>query len=83
MMVSSIPWSLNSQKLQDNPLKQGLYTPITHIPILSAEALYEHKPDYVLVLAWNFAEPIMKVHQMYSDNIGKFILPMPVPQIVE
>ena len=69
--------------VDDNPLKQGLYTPITHIPILSAEALYELQPDYVLVLAWNFAEPIMKAHQMYSDNIGKFILPMPVPQIVE
>ena len=69
--------------VDDNPLKQGLYTPITHIPILSAEALYELQPDYVLVLAWNFAEPIMKVHQMYSDHIGKFILPMPVPQIVE
>jgi len=69
--------------VDDNPLKQGLYTPITHIPILSAKALYEIQPDYVLVLAWNFAGPIMKVHQMYSDNIGKFILPMPVPQIVE
>ena len=67
----------------DAPLKQGLYTPITHIPILSAEALYELQPDYVLILAWNFAEPIMKAHQMYSENIGKFILPMPAPQIVE
>ena len=69
--------------VDDNPLKQGLYTPITHIPILSAEALYELQPDYVLVLAWNFAEPIMKANQMYSDKIGKFILPMPVPRIVE
>ena len=41
--------------VDDNPLKQGLFTPITHIPILSAEALYELQPDYVLVLAWNFA----------------------------
>ena len=69
--------------VDDNPLKQGLYTPISHIPILSAEALYTLRPDYVLVLAWNFAEPIIKAHQMYSQRIGKFILPMPVPQIVE
>jgi hypothetical protein len=40
--------------VDDNPLKQGLYTPITKIPVLSTEALYERKPDYVLILAWNF-----------------------------
>jgi hypothetical protein len=69
--------------VDDNPLKQGLYTPISHIPVLSAEALYKRKPDYVLILAWNFAEPIMKNHKKYSDEIGRFILPMPLPQVVE
>ncbi|MDC0195468.1 class I SAM-dependent methyltransferase [Candidatus Thioglobus sp.] len=68
--------------VDDNPLKQGLYTPISHIPILSADAIYEYKPDYILILAWNFAEPIMKIHKSYSDNIGKFIIPMPEPEIV-
>ena len=69
--------------VDDNPLKQGLFTPITHIPVLSAEALYECRPDYVLILAWNFAEPIMKMHQRYGQQVGKFILPMPVPKIIE
>ena len=68
--------------VDDNPLKQGLFTPITHIPVLSANALYERRPDYVLILAWNFAEPIMKMHQKYSGEVGKFILPMPEPGIV-
>ena len=70
--------------VDDNPLKQGLFTPITHIPVLSADALYERRPDYVLILAWNFAEPIMKMHIKYSDEIGQFILPMPElePEIV-
>jgi hypothetical protein len=68
--------------VDDNPLKQGLFTPISHIPVLSTEALYDRKPDYVLILAWNFAAPIMKAHKKYSDEIGEFILPMPVPQIV-
>ena len=68
--------------VDDNPLKQGLFTPITHIPVLSAEALYESRPDYVLILAWNFAEPIMKMHQRYSKEVGQFILPMPEPEIV-
>ena len=69
--------------VDDNPLKQGLYTPISHIPVLSADELYERKPDYVLILAWNFADPIMKNHKKYSEEIGQFILPMPIPQIVD
>ena len=68
--------------VDDNPLKQGLYTPITHIPVLSANELYKRKPDYVLILAWNFAKPIMKMHIKYSKEIGKFILPMPEPRVV-
>ena len=69
--------------VDDNPLKQGLFTPITHIPVLSSEALYDRRPDYVLILAWNFSEQIIKAHQRYGNEIGKFILPMPIPQIVE
>ena len=69
--------------VDDNPLKQGLFTPITHIPIYSSKALYDLKPDYVLILAWNFAEPIMKAHQKYALEFGQFILPMPSPRIVE
>ena len=69
--------------VDDNPLKQGLYTPITHIPVLPKETLYKRKPDYVLILAWNFAKPIMEKEKRYSKEIGKFIVPMPVPKIVE
>ena len=68
--------------VDDNPLKQGLFSPITHIPVLSAEALYDQKPDYLLILAWNFSEPIMKMHEKYSNEIGKFIIPMPEPKVV-
>ena len=68
--------------VDDNPLKQGLYTPITHIPVLSVNELYKRKPDYVLILAWNFGELIMKTHVKYSKEIGKFILPMPKPGVV-
>jgi len=69
--------------VDDNPLKQGLYTPVSHIPVLSADALYERRPDYVMILAWNFANPIMQMHKKYSDEIGQFILPMPIPQILD
>jgi hypothetical protein len=69
--------------VDDNPLKQGSFTPVSHIPIYSAEALYDKRPDYVLILAWNFSEPIMNMHKKYQEDGGKFIIPMPVPLIVE
>ena len=67
--------------VDDNPLKQGLFTPTTHI-LYCLLMPYERKPNYLLILAWNFAEPIMKSHQKYRDEVGQFILPMPEPKIV-
>ena len=68
--------------VDDNPLKQGLYSPLSHIPVLPTEEMYRRRPDFVLILAWNFAEPIMKIHSAYQDQGGRFILPMPEPRIV-
>jgi hypothetical protein len=69
--------------IDDNPLKQGLFAPATHIPVLATEELYRRRPDYLMILAWNFAEPIMANHQKYAGGGGKFIVPMPVPRIIE
>ncbi|MFT5519477.1 MAG: SAM-dependent methyltransferase [Enterobacterales bacterium] len=68
--------------VDENPLKQGLYSPGLHIPVFSANKIYTDKPDYVLILAWNFAEPIMKNHAEYLLQGGNFIVPMPQPKIV-
>ena len=60
--------------VDDSPLKIGRYTPGTHIPIYSPDKLYKDKPDYVIILAWNFAEPIMKkLH--FNGFRGKCIIP--------
>ncbi len=69
--------------VDENPLKQDLYSPGHHIPVVSAEELYRRKPDYLLILAWNFAENIMERHRAFRDGGGRFILPMPEPKIVE
>jgi hypothetical protein len=63
-------------------LKIGRYTPGMHIPVLGDEALIERRPDYALLLAWNFAEEIMNNLKAFSDGGGKFILPIPNPRIV-
>ena len=68
--------------VDDNPLKQGKYLPASHIPILPTAALYERRPDCLLILAWNFAEPIMVAHRRFAEAGGRFILPMPEPRMV-
>jgi SAM-dependent methyltransferase len=66
-----------------NPLKQGLYSPGMHIPVKSVDRLATDDPDYVLVIAWNFAEEIIRQQDDYAKRGGKFILPIPEPAIVE
>ena len=63
--------------VDDSSLKQGMYSPGMHIPVLPSHALYEKKPDAVVILAWNFAEPIMKNHAAYLDQGGEFLVPLP------
>ena len=69
--------------VDDNPLKQGKFSPGFHIPIMNSDELYEKMPDYLVILAWNFSESIMRKHKNYKDRGGKFILPMPEAHIVE
>ena len=68
--------------VDDNPAKQNTFSPGYHIPVLPSEALYERKPDYVLMLAWRYAEPIMKKHQTFLEQGGHFILPLPEVKVV-
>lgn len=63
--------------VDDSPLKQGLFTPGKYVPVLPSSALYERRPDYCVVLAWNFAEPIIRSHKKYLDEGGSFIVPIP------
>jgi len=67
-----------------NPLKVGLYLPGTHIPVRSVDALTngDGDPDYVVILAWNFADEIMAEQQRYRDRGGRFIVPVPRPRVI-
>jgi hypothetical protein len=69
--------------VDDNPLKQGRFSPGAHIPVLPSSELATRKPDIIVILAWIYAEPILKRNQVYLDAGGRFLVPLPQPQIVE
>ena len=65
-----------------NPHKQGKLMPGTHQPVDSPDALTTERPDYVLLLAWNFRDEIMAQQGDYLDGGGRFIVPVPTPEVV-
>ena len=61
--------------------KIGLYTPGTHIPVVDETRLLDDQPDFALVLSWHIGEELIKKTKSAGYK-GKFIIPLPVPYIV-
>jgi SAM-dependent methyltransferase len=65
-----------------NVHKQGRYVPGVRLPIVSPQRILEERPDYLLILPWNFKEEIMEQQSEFRRRGGRFIVPVPEPVIV-
>jgi len=65
-----------------NTHKQGRYIPGVRLPIVAPERILETQPDYVLILPWNFRDEIMEQQAEYRRRGGRFIVPVPHPEIL-
>ncbi|MCP4333809.1 MAG: class I SAM-dependent methyltransferase [Gammaproteobacteria bacterium] len=69
--------------VDDTPEKVGRFSPGTGIPIVDRSILAEDPPDFLVILAWNFAKEIIESTSEYSSAGGKYIIPIPAFNIVE
>ena len=65
-----------------SPLKQGRFTPGSHIPVVAPERLLADQPDDVLLFAWNFTDEVIAQQAEYLRRGGRFIIPVPEVRFV-
>ncbi len=66
-----------------NPYKQGKFLPGTHIPIFHPDRIMETRPDYILILPWNFKDEIMEQLDFAKEWGAKFVVPIPEVKVFE
>ncbi len=65
-----------------SPYKQGMLLPGSRIPIYHPDKIRETRPDYVLILPWNFKEEIIRQMSDIRSWGGQFVVPIPEVQVI-
>ncbi len=60
-----------------SPHKQGLFLPGTHLEIHPPAKVFETRPDYLLILAWNFKDEIVRQMAGIREWGGRFVVAVP------
>ena len=68
--------------VDDFSRRHGLFSPGSNLEIFPYEHINDTKPDYVVILAWRYYEKILKRHQKFLDQGGRFIIPLPELKII-
>lgn len=66
-----------------NVHKQGKYLPGVRLPIAEPSRLMEDRPDYVVILPWNFRDEIVRQQSEFLSSGGRFVVPIPNLEIIE
>lgn len=66
-----------SYLVDDNSARHGLFTPGHNLPVYPADVLADRRPDCVVLLAWRYADRIMRRHEAYRQAGGRFLNPLP------
>ena len=69
--------------VDDTPEKIGRFSPGNGIPIVDRTRLHEDPPDYLVILAWNFAREIIESTAAYAEGGGRYIIAIPAFSVVE
>jgi SAM-dependent methyltransferase len=69
--------------VDDNVRRQNLFSPGMHLPVLSPQEIYSQKADYVLILAWQYSDPIIKKHKAFLEQGGKCIVILPQLLVID
>jgi hypothetical protein len=65
-----------------NPYKQGKLLPGSRIPIFAPEKISQTKPDYVVIMPWNFKEEIIEQLEYIREWGGKFVVFIPEVRVI-
>ncbi len=68
--------------VDDNELKHSRVSPGLHLPVFPTKKIFDDLPDYVLILAWQHGSTILERNKCFSKFGGKFIVPLPTPNIL-